>query len=104
MTNVIQYALQMSNLKWIESGYKEQPLNTAEAFYLATKGSGEFFGRVGSFEEGYDFDALVIDDNSDKYFKELSIEERLQKFIYSDDFTHIKVRYVAGKVVSEPNI
>ena len=34
-----------------------------EAFYMATKGGGEFFGKVGSFEEGYEFDALILDDS-----------------------------------------
>ncbi len=29
---------------------------------MATKGGGEFFGKVGSFEEGYEFDAVVLDD------------------------------------------
>lgn len=104
MMNVISYALQMSNLKWLESGNKETPLTTAEAFYLATKGGGEFFGKIGSFEKGYDFDALVIEDNPDQYFVDLSIEERIQKFIYSGDFTQIKVRYVDGKKVNEPMI
>ncbi len=31
-------------------------------FFLGTKGGGSFFGKVGSFEEGYEFDGLVIDD------------------------------------------
>lgn len=30
-----------------------KPLVFSEAFYLATKGGGSFFGKVGSFEEGY---------------------------------------------------
>lgn len=39
----------------------EKPLWFHEAFYLATKGGGQFFGKVGSFERGYAFDALIID-------------------------------------------
>ncbi len=39
----------------------EPALSLPEAFYLATKGAGTFFGKVGSFESGYEFDALVID-------------------------------------------
>ena len=35
----------------------------AEAFYMATKGRGAFFGKVGSFEAGYEFDAVVMDDS-----------------------------------------
>lgn len=99
LIEVMAYTMQMSNLKWIESNYTDTPLTTAEVFYLATKGGGEFFGNVGSFEEGYDFDALVIDDNIDDNFNCLTLEERLQKFIYSGDYRKIKARYVNGKII-----
>lgn len=104
LMEVMAYTMQMSNLKWIESNYEDSPLNTAEVFYLATKGGGEFFGKVGSFEEGYDFDALIIDDNKNDNLIKLTLEERLQKFIFSGDFREIKTRYVNGKVVNEPNL
>ena len=42
-----------------------------EVFYLATKGGGEFFGKVGSFEEGYEFDAVVIEDATIRHPQEL---------------------------------
>ncbi|MEG1254523.1 guanine deaminase [Clostridium sp.] len=102
MCNVMVDSAQASNIKWIESGKTESPLSTSELFYLATKGSGKFFGKVGSFEKGYDFDALVIDDSSLNRFKELTIEERLQKFIYTGSTKNISVRYVAGKVINDP--
>lgn len=38
----------------------------SEALYLGTKGGGSFFGQVGSFEEGYEFDAVVLNDASRK--------------------------------------
>lgn len=104
LIEVMAYTMQMSNLKWIQSNYKDTPLTTAEMFYLATKGGGDFFGNVGSFEEGYDFDALVIDDSKDENFNYLTLEERLQKFIYSGDYTKIKVRYVHGNIIDEPNL
>ena len=102
MMNVIVSGAQVSKLKWLGSNKMDKPLTTAELFYLATKGGGKFFGKVGSFEEGYEFDALVIDDNSLSIFKPLSLEERLQKFIYTGDDRNIKERYVAGKKVKEP--
>ncbi|QXE17715.1 guanine deaminase [Clostridium sp. 001] len=102
MTNVIVNSGQASNLKWLQSSKVDKPFSTAELFYLATKGGGKFFGKVGSFENGYDFDALVIDDSSLSIFKQLSIEERLQKFIYTGDDRNIKERYVAGKKIEEP--
>ena len=36
---------------------KRTSLTVANAFYLATKGGGSFFGKVGSFEPDYEFDA-----------------------------------------------
>lgn len=104
MMNIMVNCAQASNIKWLESGRVDKPLSTVELFYLATKGGGEFFGKVGSFEEGYEFDALVIDDSNLSIFKPLSIEERLQKFIYTGDDRNIKERYVAGKKVEEPRI
>lgn len=102
MQNVIVNAAQSSNLKWLETDKEDKPLDTCELFYLATKGGGKFFGKVGSFEEGYEFDALVIDDSSLTIFEDLSLSERLQKFIYTGDDRNIKARYVAGKEIKEP--
>lgn len=102
MINTMVSTAQVSNLNYAVKNRAEKPLNTAEIFYLATKGGGKFFGKVGSFEEGYEFDALIIDDSTLPIVKELTLEERLQKFIYTGDDRNIKVRYVAGKEVSEP--
>lgn len=103
MMDIIVNSAQLSNIKWLESNRVDKPLNISELFYLATKGGGSFFGKVGSFEEGYEFDALVIDDSNLPTFKPLSMEERLQKFIYTGDDRNIKVRYVSGKKIEEPN-
>lgn len=102
MMNVMVNCAQASNIKWLESGRVDKPLSTTELFYLATKGGGKFFGKVGSFEAGYEFDALVIDDSNLSIFKPLSIKERLQKFIYTGDDRNIKERYIAGEKVEEP--
>lgn len=102
MMNAIASSAMVSKLKWLESNKADKPLTTAELFYLATKGGGKFFGKVGSFEEGYEFDALIIDDCNLSIFKPLSIEERLEKFIYTGDDRNIKERYVAGKKIEEP--
>ena len=77
------------------------PLSTSEAFYLATKGSGCFFGKVGSFEEGYDFDALIIDDTNLLHEKQLdTLQERLEKFIFTGTVDNITNRYVKAKKVT----
>lgn len=104
MCSVMIEAGQVSNMKWLESGKTEAPLTTPELFYLATKGSGAFFGKVGSFEEGFEFDALVIDDSDLTVLKEISLEERLQKFIYTGSWENIIERYVSGELIKEPKI
>ena len=53
-------ALQVSKLRWRLLDTDLTPLKVEEAFYLATKGGGQFFGKVGSFEDGFEFDAVCI--------------------------------------------
>ena len=77
-------------------------LSAAEAFYLATKGGGGFFGAVGSFEPGYRFDALVLDDLSLAGGWEDTLEERLQRLIYRGDSRHILRRFRAGREIPAP--
>ena len=98
---VMVYAIQVSKL-WYANSNKQMPfLTLPEVFYMATKSGGSFFGKVGSFEPGYEFDALIIDDaelNHDNY----SLLERLERFIYIGDDRQIEHRYVRGKRIDEP--
>ena len=55
----------------------ERPAHLPQAFWLATKSAGCFFGQVGSFEPGYEFDALVIGD-SDLNHDNYSLLQRLE--------------------------
>ena len=55
-------AIQCSKLRWRMVDQSLPALTMPEALYMATKGGGEFFGKVGSFEKGYEFDAIVMDD------------------------------------------
>ncbi len=74
-----------------------QPLTFENAFYLATKGGGEFFGKVGSFDEGYEFDAVVIDDSVLPHPQKLSVKERLERAIYQNaDLMGLKAKFVKG--------
>lgn len=101
MFGVMRYAMQMSKLQYALSEGKMSFLSLSEAFYLATKGGGAFFGNVGSFERGYAFDALVIDDsalNIDNY----SLPHRLERFIYLGDDRYITHRFCQGHCLSEP--
>lgn len=102
--NVIVATIQASKMMWLDTKKELTPLKFTEAFYLATKGGGSFFGKVGSFEKGYEFDALVIDDSLLSDIRDLTIEERIEKFIYIGDDRNIIERYVQGRPVREPKI
>lgn len=97
---IIVNSIQVSKMYWryVNNNYK--PLTFEEAFYLATKSGGRFFGKVGSFEEGYEFDALVLDDSILNHPQELSLHERLERAIYlSLDKFGIIYKFVNGKKV-----
>lgn len=68
-----------------------------KTFYLVTKGGGEFFGEVGSFEKGYEFDAIVLNDEHLPYPGKLDVRQRLERFAYlAGDTSGIRAKYVAG--------
>ncbi|MCL2661819.1 MAG: amidohydrolase family protein [Oscillospiraceae bacterium] len=92
-------AMQASNLYWRLIDNLYEPLSLEEAFYLGTRGGGSFFGNVGSFEKGYEFDAVVIDDSKLLTTNPLSIRERLSRVIYCSDDSAIRAKYVRGKQV-----
>ncbi len=75
------------------------PLSFSEAFYLMTKGGGKFFGKVGSFEAGYECDALVIDDTNIPKIDNMTLEERLEKYIYTGSRDNIVKIYCRGNEV-----
>lgn len=75
---------------------REMPLTIPEVFHMATKGGGKAFGKIGSFEEGYEFDALVIDDSRRSALMNYSLEERLAQFIYCGEPSEIEKCYCRG--------
>ena len=99
---IMTAAIHVSKMVWLSSNKESSPLTIEEAFYLGTKGGGSFFGKVGSFEPGYEFDGLVIDVDNLIAGKPLSIEEKIQKFIYTGNSNNIVERYVAGRRIEKP--
>ncbi len=90
-------AVQMSKLYWRYVDDQAKPLTAAEAFYLGTKGGGSFFGKVGSFEDGYELDAVVMDDSALYTPLELRPEQRLERLLYLSDQCVMRRKYVAGE-------
>nr|WP_184096058.1 amidohydrolase family protein [Anaerocolumna cellulosilytica] len=90
-------AVQVSKLRWRLVDGNLKPLTIEEAFYLGTKGGGAFFGKVGSFEKDYEFDALVMDDDKIEHPGLLTLPQRLERVIYLSEGRHIAAKFVAGK-------
>ena len=90
-------AIQVSKLRWRLITQDDAPITLDEAFYMATAGGGEFFGKVGKFEEGYEFDAVVLDDENLPAPREFSTHERLERIVYLGDDRNIAAKFVAGR-------
>ena len=102
MFRMLVYAIQVSKMHY-QIDKSKAFLTLPEIFWIATKSAGSFFGKVGSFEPGYEFDALVIDDevlHPDEY----SLLHRLERFIYVGDDRQIVHRFCRGQEVQEPKV
>ncbi|MCF0194926.1 MAG: amidohydrolase family protein [Bacteroidaceae bacterium] len=90
------HAIQASHLYWRLVDSTQPQLTFADAFFLATRSGGAFFGKVGAFEHDFDFDALVIDDSDTETTRPLSLAERLERLPYHASWRNIVAKYVAG--------
>lgn len=89
-------AIQQGGMHYINHSYS-RTVTASEAFYCATKAGGSFFGKTGSFEKGYDFDALIIDDAEALLYNSFTLEQRAERMIYCSDDRNIVHVYVNGK-------
>jgi guanine deaminase len=75
-------------------------LRFSESFYLATLGGGAFFGKVGSFAPGYEFDALVLDETDMPRWGEKTPQQRLEQYAYLEKGRQsIQAKFVAGEKI-----
>lgn len=95
----IARTVQLSKLKEFYEPETNRTLTFENTFFLATKSGGSIFGKVGSLEPGYRFNALVIDDVDDPGFP-MTARQRLERFCYNGDDRNIKVRYIDGTEVA----
>jgi guanine deaminase len=103
MFSAITEAISVSKLRWRLQDDSLAPLSTAEAFYLATKGGGSFWGKAASFENGYLFDAVVLDDSKWPSVRELTLEQRLERLLFFDANSAVVAKYVNGKEILPHN-
>lgn len=92
-------AIQVSKLYWRLVDSSAKPLTLEEAFYLGTEGGGSFFGKVGSFREGYEFDAVILNSSTIPTPLSLSPKDRLERLVYLSDDRNITDKYVSGRKI-----
>lgn len=94
--NIIVEAIKMSKVNHMINS-SDEVLSFSEAFYLATKGGGAYFGKVGSFEKGYDLDLLVVKPDDLSVSRGINCIEQLQRFVYAGHHDMIRTSYCRGK-------
>jgi guanine deaminase len=95
----ISDAIQASKMYSVLVDQSKAPLTLPEAFYMATKGGGSFWGKVGSFESGFELDAVVIDDHDINGLSPMTLAQRLERVVYLSDDRHVRAKYVKGEAV-----
>ena len=99
MFRAIADTIQVSKLRWRLTDQTLAPVTLDEAFYMATVGGGSFFGKVGSFEKGYEFDAMILDDTNIRHPQEITARDRLERLVYLSYFSNLVCKYVQGRKV-----
>ncbi|KAM7443443.1 hypothetical protein ABFA07_007763 [Porites harrisoni] len=99
--------IKASNVLSLNKSDGYTPLTFKEAFFLATLGGCQVLGldeKIGNFEVGKDFDALLIDaeaeDSPFDCFKADDLRDVVQKFLMLGDDRNIRKVFVAGKLVA----
>ena len=97
MFAAMAHAVRASKLRWRIQDSSRKPLTAEEVFYMATRGGGAFFGKVGNFKPGYEFDAVVLDDSRLSGALKMNLRDRLERMIYLGDEREVRAKYVRGK-------
>ncbi len=97
MFKAMIHAIQSSKLRWRLLDQSVPALDFDTAFYMATRGGGAFFGKVGAFDPGFELDAVILDDTNLDHPQPLTIHERLERIAYLGDERNIVGKYVAGR-------
>ena len=97
MFRAMEDAITASKIRSIYVDKNYSNVTMEEAFYMATVGGGSFFGKVGKFEDDYEFDCLVLDESNNPtiLMDELSLTERLERYIYRPN-EKLAAKFVSG--------
>ncbi|MEA4956033.1 MAG: amidohydrolase family protein [Pseudoflavonifractor sp.] len=92
-------AIQVSKLRWRLQDDHLRPLTVPEAFWMGTAGGGSFFGQVGLFQPGYEFDAVILDDRRLAAPRPLTVEQRMERAIYLSEDRDVVRKFVQGREI-----
>jgi len=106
--DAMRFATTVSNILSLTKPKSYKSLTTKEVFFMATLGGAQALAvsdRVGNFQVGKDFDALIVDmaqaeGNLDLWHGE-SLQDRLSKWINLGDDRSIEKVYVNGVEVKQ---
>ncbi len=91
-------SIQLSKIYWKFIDNAKKPIGLNEALYMATYGGGKFFGNVGLFEKGYEFDSIVLDESKIKNLRNFDLLERIERYTYLGQ-GEIKAKFVRGNKI-----
>ena len=96
MLRAVSDSIQVSKLHWRYIDSNRKPLTFEEAFYIGDNGRRRIFRKTGSFLEGYEFDAIILDDTYFPHPQPLTVRERLERLTYLSDARCVTGKYVSG--------
>ena len=96
MFRAITDAIRSSKMYHMYIDNNVKSLNFKEAFYMASVIGGSFFGKVGTFCEGYDADIVVLPLDKDDSLLDLTLEERLEQYVYNKAELPIYKKFIKG--------
>lgn len=99
-------AIETSKILKLGKDCDYENIDHTNSFYLATLGGAQVMNlesKIGNFEEGKEFDALVIDIDSAEspvdIFSKDSKSDLIQKFIFCGDDRNIRRIFVRGRLI-----
>jgi len=95
---VMRHTIQMSKIRYRCLDSNVKPVTVAEILCMATNIGGSFFDKVGIFEKGYEFDALILNEDFIKNDRNFNECERLERFIYNRH-AKIEAKFIKGNKI-----
>lgn len=97
MAETMREALRVSKLRARLMDEPDAALTCDDVFYLATRGGGAYFGKTGAFCEGFELDAVVVDQPVSCALRPFSMRERFEKLVYLGRSADCCAKFVKGR-------